>query len=130
VHLAIVPTEGTLGRLDVELVEVFLPLASKEGVEMAKGAEGGNKFDVMPCAMFVKAKDVFGREGIRSLPDVRMATIGVSMFDVELEMVDLVMGKFFGEIQEGLEFRNLAPGDIVVDATDGEDRLIGNLQAG
>ena len=120
---------GQLRRLYVKFVEVFKSFKPEQFVHVAERRKRRDKINAPAAAKGVKFPDLTGGERVLIAPELGNVTEGESMFDIKLQLVDLVECQFIGKELERIKRRHLAARYIVIKTPCREIRGILDLQA-
>src|ERR1043166_2210300 len=115
---------GLIGFCKMTQGTVFEP-----GTEMTEGVLVGDEIDAEFAAAGVELQDFFARDGAPRFPDLFVLRISEGMFGVELKFVDLEVGEFIDETEQGFEAGDASARNIQHDTATRKIGIITNFQA-
>ena len=111
---------GHFGQRPVAVVD-------QPAVKVAEAVLVRRQLDEPLAAVLVELPDLLGGERGRVAPDLLVVRVGVGVFDVELEVVDLPLGEPVDQPLQVLHLRHAVPTDVQHRAADGEVRAVFDL---
>src|SRR5258708_23015544 len=96
--------------------------------QMAEGILIWHEINSEFAAARVEDLNCLGSQCAPALPDGFVLRVGKRVLGVKLQLVDLEIGKFFGEVEQGFQFRHAAARYVEHHAATWKIRPVANFQ--